>query len=441
MSASPGDLSLFRPQALSHSAGDDYDHALRVLLPRARAAGLILMVVMVSALVWSALTKVPVNIAGRGILVTADGVVDVVAAQSGRLADLLVRPGDRVADGAMVARLEQADLQLELDLARAALVDADDQERRIGAFQENDIAASQAFATARDAALAQSLTLSTERLRLMSEREQVMRDLASRSLINRERELSARIDVFNVREAIARSENERRALVLEEALKQTTRDRERLALALKSEELRRKVAALEQRLARVSAVTAPQGGIVVEIKAHVGQMTPAGASLFTILRDSGPRAAGPGESVAPATGPLVALLYVPPRDGKKLRPGMQVEVTPATVLREEHGFVLGQVRRIAEFPSSTAGMTRTLQNDQLVATLAGDGAPYEVEVGLEADSTVPSGLRWSSGRGPAFAVNSGTLCEARIAVRQVRLLGLAIPAFQGAVDATGEDRR
>lgn len=436
MSAAPGDSSLFRPQALSHWAGDDYDHALRVLQPRARAAGLMLAAVMVGALVWSAMTDVPVNVAGRGILVTADGVVDVVAGQSGRLADLLVRPGDRVVAGTAVARLEQADLQLELDLARAALVDAEDQERRITAFQESDAAASGAFAGARDAALAQTLTLSAERLRLMSERELVMRDLASRSLINRERELTARIEVFNVRGAIAQSENERRSIVLEEALKQTTRDRERLALALKAEELRRKVAALEMRLARVSTVMAPQDGIVVEIKAHVGQMTPAGAPLFTILRDSGPR-----DSATPASGTLIALLYVPPRDGKKLRPGMRVEVTPATVQREEHGFVLGQVRRIAEFPSSTAGMTRTLQNDQLVTTLAGDGAPYEVEVALEVDDTAPSGLRWSSGHGPAFAVNSGTLCEARVTVRRVRLLGLAIPAFQGAVDAAGESVR
>ena len=176
-------------------------------------------------------------------------------------------------------------------------------------------------------------------------------------------------------------------------------------------------------------------------------MAPAGSPLFTILRDSGPRDSGLRDWGPDATGraarapSLVAVLYVPPRDGKKLRPGMAVEVTPATVQREEHGFVLGRVRRIAEFPSSTAGMTRTLQNDQLVRTLAGDGAPYEVEVALEADAAAASGLRWSSGRGPAFAVNSGTMCEARVTVRQVRLLGLAIPAFQGAVDTPGETAR
>ena len=256
MSGAQGASPLFRPQALETAGGDDYDHALRVLAPRSRAAGWFLVVVVFAALVWSGFTEVPVKVAGNGILVTPDGVVDVVPAHPGRLQDLLVRPGDHVAAGAAVARLEQADLQLELDLTRAALVDAEDQEHRIAAFQVTDAAASLAFAEARDAALGQSLTLTAERLRLMSDREAVMHDLANRNLINRERELTARIEVFNVRETISRSENERRSISLEETLKQTTRDRERLTLALKSDDLRRKVVALEQRLARMSLVTA-----------------------------------------------------------------------------------------------------------------------------------------------------------------------------------------
>lgn len=94
MSGAPGASPLFRPQALETAGGDDYDHALRMLAPRSRATGWFLVAVAFAALVWSGFTEVPVKVAGNGILVTPDGVVDVVPAHPGRLQELLVRPGE-----------------------------------------------------------------------------------------------------------------------------------------------------------------------------------------------------------------------------------------------------------------------------------------------------------------------------------------------------------
>lgn len=125
------------------------------------------------------------------------------------------------------------------------------------------------------------------------------------------------------------------------------------------------------------------------------------------------------------------MIYFPPAEGKKVQVGMNVEVAPSTVRKDEYGFLLGRVSHVAEVPSTTVGMMRTLKNDQLVETLSGDGAPFEVQVELLPDASTPTGYKWSSSTGPAdAAINSGTLADAEVTVRSMRLVSLIIPALE-----------
>jgi HlyD family secretion protein len=132
---------------------------------------------------------------------------------------------------------------------------------------------------------------------------------------------------------------------------------------------------------------------------------------------------------------LVAVLYVPPQEGKKVRAGLPVYLAPSTVKKEEYGYLRGTVRSVAEIPSSQEGMSKTLKNQQLVNQLAGHGAPFEVVVELERDAETPSGFRWTSSRGPSIDINTGTLTAAEVTVRQVRLISLLIPALQALFEA------
>jgi len=167
-------------------------------------------------------------------------------------------------------------------------------------------------------------------------------------------------------------------------------------------------------------VLAPFSGIVVEAKVNPGQVVSRGMPLLTVERDP------EGGRGAP-----VAILYVSAEDGKRLQPGLAVEVSPSSTRREEHGFVHGRITRVAQAPASSAGLLRTLQNDQLVRNFTATlGALFEVEVALEADPATRSGLRWSTRSGPPFGIESGTLVGAEVTVRSVRLIGLAFPALR-----------
>ncbi|MBO1073303.1 NHLP bacteriocin system secretion protein [Roseomonas marmotae] len=412
---------LFRPQAIASASGtQETDEPLTVLRPRHLLAGGLLLLGLLGGIGWATQVDVPVKVHGRGILLAPAGVTDLFADGEGRVERLLVQPGDRVWPGHPVAVIDQSDLRLQLRAAEGELADAETARQELARFHERDAAVAEAWRAARDAALGQSLEAAGERIRLTAEREAVMRQLAGQNLVSRDRALSARVDLFTAREQVEQMRNERRSLTLDAAIKRTQREREQLAAEQKAAEARRAVLSLRERLERVGTVLSPYAGRVVEMKAAVGQAVTRGAPLLTLSR---------GEEGQPEV-PL-ALVYVSAEDGKKLRPGMAAEVSPSTTRREEHGFIRGEVEWVADTAASSAGMLRTLQNDQLARGFTQAlGTPFEVRIRLQPDPAGPQGLAWSSGRGPGFGIDSGTLAETAVTVRRMRLVALAVPALQ-----------
>lgn len=426
---SEADSTLFRTRAVSEAAAPDrYDEPLRVMRSWAWIAGMALVALAVILLMWSALVDVPVKVRGRGILLPPGGISDIVADTDGRIESLLVRPGDRVAMSQTVALVDQSEVRLQLALAEGQAEDARRQFDSLVAFHRREEAAADAFRVARDAALAQNLVLLQERLAMMQQREEVLRTLAQQNLVNRDRFLFSRVEVFQVHEQIAAARNERGQLVLDQALKRTQRERETLEAERRADETSRQVSALRERLSRLGAINAPFAGRVVEVKVNDGQVVQRGVPILAIEREPESGPAGP-----------VAVIYVTAQDGKRLAENMAVEISPSSTRREEHGVVRGRIERVADVPSSSAGLLRTLQNDQLVRGFTADGATlFEVLVRLEADPSTRSGLRWTTGRGPDFLIESGTLAEAEVTLRSIRLLGMAFPALRRSLTRDAE---
>lgn len=186
----------------------------------------------------------------------------------------------------------------------------------------------------------------------------------------------------------------------------------------------RTVTSLQDQLERSGVVRSPFAGRVVEVKASVGQTITAGMPVMTLERATAARAAQRDTATA------MALVYVSAADGKKLRPGMGVAISPATTQRQEDGEIVGRVVHVSDTPASSAGMLHRLQNDQLVQVFTQTlGAPFEVEVALTADPVHPGRPRWTTGRQPAARIDPGTLVEARFTIRRMPLLAFAIPAL------------
>ncbi|MBM3535392.1 MAG: NHLP bacteriocin system secretion protein [Alphaproteobacteria bacterium] len=424
---------IFRAAALERlSTPEQLDKAMRVTGPTSWLAVGALVLLIGVALGWSVIGTVPIKVQGQGILISPGGVLSVMFASPGRVAAITVKPGDRVRSGQVVARLDQPELRQQLATAEAELAEQRSQLQRLQAFHRRKASVQSAVHAQKRSHLTQTIASSEERLRWLGERHSYEGELLAKGLIGRQRHIDTKIEMNTVKDQIAQSRNGLREIDLEEGTARIADEREVLDNELKISALSRKVESLREQFERLTDVKSEYDGRVVELKVNVGEVVANGVSLFSLLPDDDAVLAEAAGEAA-----LIAVLYTAPTEGKKIMPGMPVEIAPSTVKREEYGFMRGRVRHVAEIPSTSEGMMRILKNQKLVESLAGKGAPFQVIVDLVPDRTTRSGFKWSSSRGPETEINTGTICDGAIAVRQLRLISLVIPALEQLFSGAG----
>jgi HlyD family secretion protein len=236
--------------------------------------------------------------------------------------------------------------------------------------------------------------------------------------------LDTQLEIGQAEDQRQRDTNGLKDLDFEETKQRVADDQELMQIELKVASAQRKHDNLAEQLARESIVSSPYDGRVVELRVKLGEIVERGSSLFTVIPSNLANATGQiGEQ-------LTAIVYVPSGEGKQIKPGMRVALSPSVAPREEYGFLIGKVRWVAEVPATPEGMAYTLKNKQLVQTLSNNAAPIEIAVDLEKDASTPSGYQWSSSRGPDLRLNDGTLARADIEVRDMPLLSLVIPPLR-----------
>ncbi len=165
-----------------------------------------------------------------------------------------------------------------------------------------------------------------------------------------------------------------------------------------------------------TTIVSPYAGRVLEIKVDDGDLIERGTPILSI------------EALDEEPGELEVALYLPAAEGKKVRPGMSVQIAPSTVERERFGLLLGEVVSVGKFPVTRQGMLRVLGSEPLVEALSTGGPQIQVRADLTPDPDTPSGYTWSSSAGPPDPITSGTLCQVWITIREQRPLSLVLPA-------------
>jgi len=425
--------SIFRNAALERlSTPEQLDRLVRVSRPVGWMALLAFFAACVLALIWSALVALPIRVAAQGMLVAPEGVVEVMTASRGRVAALLVQPGERVKVGQVVARLDQPEIAQELELARLEQAEFEEKHSALARLTGRDSRARGDADTGRRSANRQAIAFKKQHIAWLEEKVQQERDMESQGFISRQRAIASQIELNTARTELAALENEPSQLEAQAHSSAMERQRSLVEAETRRNAAQRKVAELQARLARQVAITSPYAGEVAELKVNRGELVEAGESLFSVQRGDG------------AAATLMAVVYVAPEEGKRLVPGMAVQVSPSTVKREEYGFILGRVSRVASVPATSEGMMRVLKNRVLADKLAGTGAPFEVWIELERDPGAVSGLRWSSFNplllknralaGPAQAISSNTLCQVQVTVREQRLITFLVPGLEPLFD-------
>ena len=449
-SAKTSSAEIFRKVALERlSTPDQLDQALLLTPSAIRPVLYFAALVVLAIVVASVLISVPITASGIGIVLQAQGMAEVMAPGSGRVIALQVDLGQTVTKGQLLATLAQPDLENGLQTVRAELKDLQDQRARITRIQQTDHAlqTQQILQQRREL----STRLASGKLRRAWLTQRVEQDLALRSAgylsQNRLRETEA--ELLQINDLIGQTESQLQALAGTLASARHAHERETIDLTVRIATLEHRRDELAQRLSRETRLISDQDGVVSEMKIAVGDVLASGQPVIGLLPAAlhGPAlvqspgsAPNPGTAKSttsatpttptnPSVSRLQVIAYLPAGEAKKVRPGMEIRVTPDNVKKEEFGSIMGQVLSVAPIPATFEGMQRTLRNRQLVQNLSQNGAPIELRLALSADPGRPSGLRWTS-RGPNHRLETGTTVQAEVVVKRMRLLTLALPALE-----------
>jgi len=405
--------TIYRQTALDRMANPERLDAPLTLVPRPSWILLgAFAVALVAGLVWASIARAPVTVGASGILINRSGLAEIAAAQDGRIQTMLVIPGDAVKIGQPIATIARTELTRELADARIELRDAEARLARLQGFYGEQGGRERGADSARLATISESRRALLSREAYLVQRAARMEKLIDRGFITQDQLVDVQIEIAAVREQLSN---------LGEAALRVRIDADERAgtsgLALLDEqrqvdEKRRLIERLEARLGDEEVIRATVAGRVTEVKLGTGDVVGAGTALVT---------------VAPNQGGLVALLYVPASEGKRIAPGMRAEVNPTSVERAVYGHIRGRVTSVAPLPSTPEGMRRMLRNDQLVAELNARGAPIEVRILLDRDAANASGFAWSASKGPPGAISAGSIVAGRVVVADRRIIGLLVP--------------
>jgi HlyD family secretion protein len=430
--------NLFRKQALEHATSADN---LERLMPVADAKDWLILVVLGAllalVLVWSVVGSVPTIAAGRGVILRPRQVVETQSAAGGRILSIRVRSGDQLHVGDLVATVDQDEIRARIEEDRRSLKTLEQEDRNQSSAGNDHIST-------------QGQQDRTERGGLETERVNLQKDLEGASALKPVLEMHANSTRQLVKEGLmafasrevsdaesALRDNDgkihdynSRLSQIDGQLRQIeTRGvslgrqilDEAAARRIQIEQLRRNIEINEFELRRNGNILSQYSGRVAEVLAAPGQVLMVGGRLLTLEAE--------GVESAP-----ISISYFPVRDGKKIQPGMPIQVTPDTVERERFGGIVGTVTSVSPIPVTKDGAKSLVGNSELVESLMPEGAYIEVRARLETDTGTFSGYRWSSSRGPRIQITSGLTHSTRVTIERRAPVTYLMPVFR---EATG----
>ncbi|PYS02526.1 MAG: NHLP bacteriocin system secretion protein [Acidobacteria bacterium] len=466
---------IFRTKALERlSSPEELDQVLQIVtrkswIPLASLGGLLLI-----AIWWSISGQIPVTVEGVGLLVYPRQIVSFQLPASGQVVDLTVKVGDFVHKGQILGRINQPALQQNLDQERVRLAElqernskivplrdkktdlekqANERERRILKERiesvlrtaESQKAKNEVYFKKQQEALQQLREVKLTLDKHFKERYDSFESLRKDGIISNDAALNARQDYINNQVQIADlelqiHESELQQLRAEESFQQQLDlvanlqtqlrdleikaqeiDQQQLetnsATALQIQEVERTIARYEEDLRTKSQIVNEYTGRILEITASAGQIVSAGQRMGAIETED-------------PHGKLLAVGYFQVSDGKKIEPGMDVRISPATVERERYGSILGKIVSVSPFPVTTEAITNVVGNAEVAQVLSAGGTKIEVFADLSTDPSSLSGYRWTSGKGPDIKITAGTTGGLRTTVEYRRPITFIIPILR-----------
>lgn len=401
--------SLYRKAALEKLASPErLDVLMQVTSPRGWLALYTMGGVLLAVLIWSIFGSIPTRVDGDGILIRGGVLREIRAGAPGELVALGVRINDVVKQDQVVGQLRQLDYSDEIrateskmrELSQEAGAGEGEDRETISGFHAN-IQSAQAEIKSYE----QELSKAREDLRLKQQS-------LSKGLITRQRVMTAERDVVSLAGRVESLRANIRSLYASmRGVEQRIRSRYQAAQNVQIE---------LDRLKTDSTLHSPTVGRVIEIKKRIGDSVASGEVIAV---------------VEPEAAEMEPVVYVNSTTGKQIKPGMEAQVSPSTVKREDYGYMKATIDYVGEYPVTPQAVQSSVANQALAQELIGASAKIEVRAKLSRSKGTTSGYAWSSSGGPSFRIQSGTRVMVSVVVDRRRPITFVLPIIRRTLGA------
>lgn len=391
--------ALFRKASLDRLASPErLDTLMEVTAPRDWLALWTIGAVLVGVLAWGVFGSIPTRVDGRGILLRGGSLREIKAEAHGVLTALDVTVGGTVRSAQAIGEIAQRDTEDEVNRLR---------------IRYEQLARDLQSARAEDAATAAGYEGDLRRFRaelarleadLVQKKALLAKGLITRARVDAEEQqvLNLRVEMSNLAASIRSVEQRTRARASDVEMARLEFER-----ASKS-------------AASVTTVKSTVSGRVVEVRKRVGDRVVEGEAVAL---------------VEPPSAQLEPLVYVDAAMGKRIKAGMEAQVSPSTVKREEFGFLVGRVRSVGDYPVTPQAVHAVVANEALAQQLLGQSSKIEMWATLQPDPATRSGYAWSSSGGPPFKIDSGTEVYVSVVVDRRAPISYVLPLVRSAYGA------
>jgi HlyD family secretion protein len=420
----------FRQAAMDHLAvAERLDTAVQVVRPATSLVIVAAVAAIAAAVVWAIVGKVPTRVYGDGLLLREGSIVDVASLADGQVQHLMVKVGDLVNQNDPIASIDQPELRKQRSLLEAKLEELQGKYTQLGRLDQAGGQMKNAVFDRQRRAVRYGLKETRKQLAFFEDKLKSDGALLDKGLTTPLAVAETRQKVLELHDAIYAKRAEGRNIAFNALDVERMLESRKYDLEMQVNETKREIEDLQKKIEVQSLVVAKAAGRVIELKLTDGDIVTRGRPIATL--EVTPRGAVD----------LVAEVYVPALDGKRVKVGMPIKLSPSVVKPEEDGYLEGTVESVSPFPVSEESMLRTVRNPSLVQALLKNGPVYDTHVRVLADAHTPSGLRWSNGRGPAIQIASGTPVYGLVTVRTRRPIELVIPALERLItDGAADDR-
>jgi HlyD family secretion protein len=413
---------IFREVALERlSSPEELDRLLKVTDSKAWIAQLTIFALTVVVLVWGFSGRVPSVVSGQGVIVRRGGVLNVVSAGSGVVAQLKVKVGDKINKGQIIAEVAQPAMLEKRKNAEEALAQARRERDRSRALRLEQAKMDSAAVQRQRSNAELEVQHLGQQADLAKENVSAQNQLFAAGIVTKQKTIEASQNLAVIQDKIASVQAHLQELQAQEFSIQAKVQEQDEQKEMGIEDLERNLSAVNKDLEIAGNVVSPYRGEVLEVKVSAGSTVGASDPIL---------------SIQPDVQDLEVLLYVSAARAKDVRNGMEVKISPSTVKPEEFGFIKGYVTYVSDFPDTPAELMNNFQNEVLMRTLTAEGPVTGLHVEMQTNPKTFSGYQWSSSAGPRLTLSGGTLCAGQVVTRWQRPVELLLPALRRTLGLT-----